>query len=175
MMLTGAVGAFAVTMLTGSGTLGVLVGALSGVALAFVFAVLTQTLASNQVATGLALTLFGVGLSALIGSNFVGSPVAPLPKLSIAGLSDLPVLGPILFGQDALVYLSILLLIGVAWFLKRTRVGMILRAVGESDVSAHSIGYDVIGFRYRAILFGGAAAGLGGAYLSLAYTPMRCV
>lgn len=172
MMLTGAVGAFAVTMLTGSGTLGVVVGALSGIALSFVFAVLTQTLASNQVATGLALTLFGIGLSALIGSNFVGSPVTPLPKLAFPGLTDLPVFGPILFGQDGLVYLSIVLLIGVAWFLKRTRAGMILRAVGESDVSAHSIGYDVIGIRYRAILFGGAMAGLGGAYLSLAYTPM---
>ena len=133
---------------------------------------LTLTLVSNQVATGLALTLFGLGLSALLGDGFVGSPIQPLPKLAIPGLSTIPVLGPVLFGQDALVYLSVALTIGVAWFLKRTRGGMILRACGDSDVSAHSIGYDVIKIRYMAVLFGGLCAGLGGAFLSLAYTPM---
>ncbi len=172
MMLAGAVAGFAVGVTTGSGILGVLAGAAAGTALAFAFGVLTLTLAANQVATGLALTIFGVGLSALVGAGFVGIPVEPLPKLAIGGLSDIPVVGPLLFGHDALVYLSIVATLGVAWFLRRARGGMILRAVGESDLSAHSIGYDVIAVRYRAVLFGGAMSGLGGAYLSLSYTPM---
>ncbi len=172
MMIAGAVAAFAVTATTGSSALGVLVGALAGMAMALVFGVLTLTLASNQVATGLALTIFGLGLSSLIGAGFVGIPVAPLPKLAIPGISDLPLVGPLLFGHDILVYLSLAAVIAVAWFLKKSRAGMILRAVGESDISAHSIGYDVIGVRYKAVLFGGAMAGLGGAFLSLSYTPL---
>ena len=172
MMLAGAVVGFAVTVTTGSNLLGVLAAALAGAGMAFLFGVLTLTLAANQVATGLALTIFGIGLSALFGAGFVGVPVVPLPKLSIAGLSDLPFFGPLLFGQDALVYLSIAATGAVAWFLKRSRPGMILRAVGESDLSAHSIGYNVIAVRYLAVLFGGAMAGLGGAFLSLSYTPM---
>jgi simple sugar transport system permease protein len=172
MMLAGAVTAFAVTVTTGNALLGIVTGALAGTALALAFGVLTLSLLANQVATGLALTIFGIGLSALVGSGFVGIPVDRLPRLSIAGLTDLPIVGPLLFGHDVLVYLSVLATIGVAWFLKRTRAGMILRAVGESDVSAHSIGYDVIKVRYLAVLFGGAMAGLGGAFLSLSYTPM---
>jgi simple sugar transport system permease protein len=172
MMLAGAVVGFAVAVTTGSGTLGVVAAALAGTAMAFIFGVLTLTLAANQVATGLALTIFGIGLSALFGSGYVGFPVAPLPKLAVPGLSDLPVIGPLLFGHDALVYLSVAATAAVAWFLKRTRGGMIVRAVGESDISAHSIGYNVIAVRYTAVLFGGAMAGLGGAFLSLSYTPM---
>lgn len=172
MMIVGAVSAFAVAVSTGSGTLGVLVGALAGMAMAFIFGVLTLTLAANQVATGLALTIFGLGLSSLIGAEFIGIAVAPLPKLALPVLSDIPVLGPLLFGHDALVYLSVVALVGVAWFLKKSRAGMILRAVGESDISAHSIGYNVIGVRYRAVLFGGAMSGLGGAFLSLSNTPL---
>ena len=172
MMILGAVAAFAVTATTGSSALGVVVGALAGMAMAFIFGVLTLTLASNQVATGLALTIFGLGLSSLIGAGFVGIPVAPLPKLAVPGLSDLPLVGPLLFGHDVLIYLSIAAVVAVAWFLKSSRPGMILRAVGESDISAHSIGYDVIAVRYRAVLFGGAMAGLGGAFLSLSYTPL---
>jgi simple sugar transport system permease protein len=172
MMLAGAVTAFAVTVTTGHSALGILAGAVAGAVMAFGFGVLTLTLAANQVATGLALTIFGVGLSALVGAGFVGMPVPPLPRLDIAGLSDIPVIGPLLFGHDALVYLSVAATLGVAWFLKRTRAGMILRAVGESDLSAHSIGFNVIGVRYRAVLFGGAMSGLGGAFLSLSYTPM---
>ena len=172
MMLAGAVTAFALGVTTGSASLAIVGGALAGVVMAFAFGVLTLSLLANQVATGLALTIFGIGLSALVGSGFVGIPVERLPRLQIPGLTDLPVLGPLLFGHDLLVYLSVLLTIGVAWFLKRTRAGMILRAVGESDVSAHSIGYDVIKVRYLAVLFGGAMAGLGGAFLSLSYTPM---
>jgi general nucleoside transport system permease protein len=172
MMLAGAVTAFAVTVTTGSATLGIITAAIAGAVLALAFGVLTLSLTSNQVATGLALTIFGIGLSALVGSGFVGVPVKRLPKLNFAGLSDLPVVGPLLFNHDVLVYLSIGATVAVAWFLKRSHGGMVLRAVGESDVSAHSIGYDVIRVRYMAVLFGGVMAGLGGAYLSLAYTPM---
>jgi general nucleoside transport system permease protein len=172
MMLAGAVTAFALGVTTGSASLAIVGGALAGVLMAFAFGVLTLSLLANQVATGLALTIFGIGLSALVGSGFVGIPVDRLPRLAVPGLSDLPLVGALFFGHDFLVYLSVALTVAVAWFLKRTRAGMILRAVGESDVSAHSIGYDVIRVRYLAVLFGGAMAGLGGAFLSLSYTPM---
>jgi simple sugar transport system permease protein len=172
MILGGAVTGFVATAVTGSGALGIAAAAFSGMLMALLFAVLTLSLLSNQVATGLALTIFGIGLSALLGAGFVGSPVPPLPKLEIPGLSALPVVGPVLFGQDVLVYLSWAMTAGVAWFLARTRSGMILRAVGESHEAAHAIGYPVIRIRYLAVMFGGAMAGLAGAYLSLSYTPM---
>ena len=172
MMLAGAVAAFAVAVGTGSAGLGIVAGALGGAALALVFAVLTISLLANQVATGLALTIFGVGLSALLGTGLVGKTVERLPSLDLPVLSDLPVIGPILFSHDFLVYFAVAMVLGVAWFLSRTRAGMILRAVGESHEAAHSIGYDVIRIRYLAILFGGAMSGLGGAFLSLSYTPM---
>ncbi len=172
MMLVGAIAAFAVASGSGSGLLGILAGALGGAATALIFAVLTLSLMANQVASGLALTIFGVGISALIGADFVGFALEPLPSLAIPGLSTIPVIGPILFGQDLLVYLSLVAVAGVAWFLTRTRAGLVLRAVGESHDSAHALGYPVIRIRYLATLFGGAMAGLGGAYLSLAYTPM---
>ena len=172
MMLVGAVSAFAAESLSGSAALGILAGAAAGAAMAGLFGVLTLTLTSNQVATGLALTIFGIGLSALAGSPFVGHPVPLLPKLAIPGLSTLPVAGPLLFSHDALVYFSVAATAGVAWFLRRSRAGLILRAVGEADESAHALGYGVIRIRALAVLFGGAMSGLGGAYLSLAYTPM---
>lgn len=172
MMLIGAVTGFAVTTTTGQPALGILAAILAGMAMALIFAVLTLVLMANQVATGLALTIFGVGLSALVGADFVGHPIAPLPKLSLPVLSDLPVIGPLLFGQDALVYLSVAMTFGVAWFLARSRGGLILRAVGESAESAHSIGHPVLLVRALACLFGGAMAGLAGAFLSLSYTPM---
>ena len=172
MMLVGAIAAFAVASATGSGLFGILAAAAAGTAMALIFAVLTLSLMANQVASGLALTIFGVGISALIGADFVGFAIDPLPSLSIPGLSAIPVIGPILFGQDALVYLSLAGVAAVAWFLARTRAGLVLKAVGESHDSAHALGYPVIRIRYAATLFGGAMAGLGGAYLSLAYTPM---
>jgi simple sugar transport system permease protein len=172
MMLIGAIAAFATASTTGSIFLAILVGAFSGVAVAGVFGVLTLTFLANQVATGLALTIFGIGLSALIGTNFVGVALEPLPKLNIVGLSTIPIVGKILFGQDVLVYLSLVLITGVAYFLARTRQGLILKAVGESPDSAHSLGYSVLTVRYMAVLFGGLMSGLGGAYLSLAYTPL---
>ncbi len=172
MMLAGAVTGFAVTVMTGSAMLGIVCAMLAGMAMAFIFGVLTLSLMANQVATGLALTIFGVGLSSLVGAGFVGIAIVPLPKLNIPVLSTLPVVGPLLFSHDILIYASVALTAGVAWFLKRSRGGMILRAVGESDESAHSIGYDVIRVRYMAVLFGGLMAGLAGAFLSLSYTPL---
>ena len=172
MMLVGAVSAFAVAAGTGSLYAGAAAGALAGASLAFLFGLLTLSLVANQVATGLALTIFGIGLSALIGQDYVGTPLNALPKLAVPGLSDAPFVGPVLFGHDALVYLSFALVAAVAWFLYRTRGGLVLRAVGESHDAAHAIGYPVIRIRYLAVAFGGAMAGIGGAYLSLVYTPM---
>jgi len=140
--------------------------------MSLIFAFLTLSLMANQVATGLALTIFGIGFSALVGSKFVGFAIDPLPALSIPGISAIPVIGPILFGQDFLVYLSIAVVVGVGWFLAKSRAGLVLKAVGDSHHSAHAIGYSVIKIRYLATMFGGAMAGLGGAYLSLSYTPM---
>lgn len=172
MMLVGAVCGFAVTIQTGSAVTGFLVAALAGAATASLFAVLTLFLLANQVATGLALTLFGVGLSALIGQGFVGIPLEGLPKLYIPGLTDLPVVGQALFGQDIMVYLAVAAVPLVHLFLYRTRAGLVLRAVGENHTAAHALGYKVLRIRFLAVLFGGAMAGLGGAFLSMDYTPM---
>ena len=172
MMVVGAIAAFACVASGAPPLVGIAAGALAGAGMAFLFGILTLTLLANQVATGLALTLFGIGLSALAGQGFVGTPVVPLAKLAVPGLSDLPFVGPVLFGHDALVYLSIIMLIGIRWFLFSSRGGLILRAVGCSHDAAHAIGHGVIVVRYLAVLFGGAMCGLGGAYLSLAYTPM---
>ena len=172
MMLVGAIAAFAAAVSTGSGLLAILVGAFSGVAVAAIFAVLTLTFLANQVATGLALTIFGVGLSALIGSSFVGISLEPLPQLNVEVLSTIPILGELLFGHDVLVYLSVTMIFLVGYFLSKTRSGLILRAVGESHDSAHALGYSVLTVRYLAILFGGFMSGLAGSYLSLVYTPL---
>jgi simple sugar transport system permease protein len=172
MMLLGAVCAFVTASATGSSLLGIGAGALAGIALSVLFAILTLTLATNQVASGLAVTIFGSGLSSLLGARFVGSSVAALPHLYIPLLSDIPVLGPLLLRQDGLVYASLAISGLVAWGLTHTRAGMILRAVGENAGSAHALGYNVLAIRAGAVLFGGALSGLAGAYLSLAATPM---
>jgi len=171
MMVMGAVAGFAVTNVTGSPLLGILGGLVAGMAVSLLFGVITLTLVANQVASGLALTLFGLGLSGLIGEAYVGTPGLRLPALDVPGLTDLPVVGRILFGQDVLVYASFALVAAVSWFLFRTRAGLVLRAIGDNHGSAHALGYSVIGVRYLAVMFGGACAGLGGAYLSVAYTP----
>jgi len=150
MMIMGAVAGFAATQATGSPALGLLAAMLAGMALAALFGFLTLTLATNQVATGLALTLLGLGLSGMIGEAFIGQPGLKLPRLEIPLLSDLPLVGPLLFGQDLLVYLSFALVAGVAWFLFRTRPGLILRSVGDNDVSAHALGYPVLRIRFLA-------------------------
>jgi simple sugar transport system permease protein len=172
MMIIGAIAAFATAVSTGNEFLAIIAGAGAGMLIALIFGVLTVYLQSNQVATGLALTIFGLGLSALIGHSYVGKTFDGLAKLNIPGLSDIPVIGPVLFGHDALVYLSVVSVAIVAWVLTRTRMGLLIRAVGENHDAAHSIGYSVTLVRLGAILFGGAMAGVGGAYLSVAYTPL---
>jgi ABC-type uncharacterized transport system permease subunit len=171
MMVMGAVAGFAVALLTGSLWLGVIAAMLAGMLMALLFGFLTLTLRANQVATGLALTLLGLGLSGVIGDGFVGVPGERLPRADIPVLTDIPLVGRILFGQDAIVYLSLLMVVAILWVLFRTRAGLILRAVGDNHTSAHALGYRVIAVRYLAVLYGGAMAGLGGGYLSLAYTP----
>jgi general nucleoside transport system permease protein len=171
MMVMGASCGFAAAILSGSTVVGALAGIAAGAALAALFALLTLGFAANQVASGLALTILGLGLSGLIGEDFVGARRDPAPKLHIAGLSNLPFVGPVLFGEDAFVYASFALLAGVSWFLWRTRTGLMLRAIGDNPVSAHALGHRVRGVRLAATLFGGACAGLAGAYLSLGYTP----
>lgn len=171
MMITGAVVAFAVAVNSGSPLLGFVAGAVAASALSLSFGVLTQYLLSNQVATGLGLTLVGLGLSSLIGKPYEGVKAPSLPRLDLGPLSDLPVVGRMLFSHDIMVYLSLVLVVAVWAFLKFTRAGLILRAVGESHDSAHALGYKVVRIRLLAILFGGACAGLGGAYISLVRVP----
>jgi simple sugar transport system permease protein len=171
MMIVGAACGFVGAYLTGSIAVGALCGILGGAALASVFALLTLGLAANQVASGLALTILGVGLSGLIGADFVGQKIDGAGRLHIPYLSDIPFLGRVLLGQDAFVYFSVALIVGIWFFLYRTRAGLVLRAVGDNHTSAHALGYPVLRIRALAVLFGGACAGLGGAYLPLAYTP----
>ncbi|WGW05793.1 ABC transporter permease [Tropicibacter oceani] len=171
MMITGAVVGFAVAVNTTSPGLGFVAAAVAGAVLSLTFGLLTQFMLSNQVATGLGLTLAGLGLSSLIGKPYEGIKSPTLPKFEIPLLSDLPILGKMLFSHDVMVYFSLLLVAAVWAFLKYTRAGLILRAVGESHDSAHALGYKVVYIRLFAILFGGACAGLGGAYLSLVRVP----
>jgi len=171
MMIVGAACGFGGALYTGSITVGALCGIVAGTLLALIFALMTLGLAVNQVATGLALTILGIGLSGLIGAGFVGERITPAPHLRVPGLTDLPYLGRILFGEDAFVYVSLFLIVGIWWFLYRTRAGLILRACGDNHLSAHALGYPVLRIRLFAVMFGGACAGLAGAYLPLAYTP----
>ena len=172
MMLVGAVTSFIVAATTHSPWLGVVAGTAAGAALSLIFGVLTLSLMANQVASGLALSLFGIGLSAFVGLNYVSVVIDPITPIAIPGLSDLPLVGKLLFGHNPLVYLSLALFAAIQWYLYRTRAGLIVRAVGESPQSAHAIGFPVVRIRYLAVLFGGACAGLGGAYLAVAYTPL---
>ena len=130
------------------------------------------TFQANQVAAGLALTIFGVGASAYIGLDYTSVALIGIQPLGVPLLGELPVVGPLLFSLDPLMYLSFAMFAGLSWFLYRTRSGLLLRAVGEDPASAHALGYSVIRVRYMAVLFGGAMAGLGGAYLALVYTPL---
>jgi len=171
MMIIGAVCGLAAAATSGSPTLGFAAAAGGGAALALIFAVLTQTLLANQVATGLALTLFGLGLSSLIGQGFVGVKPPQTPRLTFGPLTDIPFFGKVLFHHDPIVYLSIAIIAAVWAVLKYTRTGLILRAVGENHDAAHALGYKVRRVRLLAILFGGAMAGLGGAYISLVRVP----
>jgi simple sugar transport system permease protein len=170
MMLIGAVTAFAVTYNTGNPWLGILCAALASTAASLLFAFLTLSLSANQVATGLALTIFGTGFSSLFGQAYTGRPIGIFRSIFPAELSAHPVLR-LVFGHSPLVYFSLAMVFAVWWFLRRSRAGLILRAVGENDLSAHSIGYTVIGVRYAAVAFGGAMAGIAGSCFPLLLTP----
>jgi ABC-type uncharacterized transport system permease subunit len=154
-----------------SPALGFATAAIAGALLSLIFAILVLYFKSNQVATGLGLTLVGLGISALLGKPYEGIKSPSLESLDIPLLSDLPVVGRMLFSHDAMVYISILVVLLVWYTLKHTRLGLILRAVGENHDAAHALGYKVIHIRMFAIMFGGACAGLGGAYISLARVP----
>ncbi|CUH74896.1 urea ABC transporter, permease protein UrtB [Tritonibacter multivorans] len=171
MMIVGAIAGFATAVETGSPLFGFLISAFAGAALSLLFVIMTQVALANQVASGLALTLFGLGLSALMGQSYVGIKPPQLGQIHLPVLSDLPVVGQILFSHDIILYFGIALTAAVWAVLKYTRVGLILRAVGENHDAAHALGYKVVRIRILAILFGGACAGLGGAYISLIRVP----
>lgn len=171
MMIIGAVTGFGAAQITGSPWAGVFAAIICGALFSLLFGFLTLTLATNQVATGLSLTLLGLGIAGMIGEQFVGLPGVRLEAIDIPILSDLPLIGDLLFGQDPIFYMSVALAIGVWWFIFRTRAGLTLRAVGDSHTSAHALGIRVIAVRYLAVMFGGACAGLAGAHLSLVYIP----
>lgn len=170
MMLVGAIAGFAVQFYTGNPYFALVCGALAGAATSLIFGFLTLSLSANQTATGLALTIFGNGFSALAGAPFSARPISLMQPLFPDALADHPV-WRVVFGYAAPVYFSFFMVFAVWYFLKKTRAGLILRAVGENDLSAHSIGYSVIGVRYLAVLFGGAMAGLAGACFPLLLTP----
>ena len=171
MMIFGAITGFIATIETGSPWIGFVFSILGGASLAFIFALVTQVFRANQVASGLALTLFGLGLSSLLGHSYTGIKPATFSGLDVPVLSDIPILGVVLFQQDAIVYFSILAVIVVFIIFRNLRLGLILKAVGENHNSAHALGYNVILIRFGAILVGGAFAGLGGGYLSLVRVP----
>ncbi len=171
MMIIGAVCGFIVAVNTDSPMLGLLGAAIGGAVVSMLFAFLTQYLLSNQVATGLALTLFGLGMAALMGSSYNGIRPPRMARLEVEGLSDLPVVGKLFFSHDPVIYGSLVLVFAVWYFLNRTRAGLVLRACGENHEAAHSLGYNVQLIRFGAIMFGGACAGLGGAYVSLVRVP----
>jgi len=171
MMIVGAISGFAISVETGSPWLGFIAAAIGGAVLSLLFVLLTQVALANQVASGLALTLFGLGFSALMGQSYVGVKPPDMAEIHIPLISDIPVIGPILFQHDPILYLGIALTAAVWAVLKFTRVGLILCAVGENHDAAHALGYKVIKIRLMAILFGGACAGLGGAYISLIRVP----
>ncbi|MDP1901006.1 MAG: ABC transporter permease [Rubrivivax sp.] len=172
MMLVAAIAGFATGVATGSDWLAFGAGALAGGALAAAFGFLVIWLNANQVATGLALSLFGGGFSAFAGIRFVQEKLGERPQYSIPGLADLPFVGPALFRQHPMVYVAMALAAGLAWFLYRSRAGLVLRAVGESPESAHALGYPVRRIRMAAVVTGGALCGVAGAYLSVVYTPL---
>jgi len=173
MMLMGAVSGYAVTAITGSPWLGICASVLAGLAMSLLFGFLTITMLANQVATGLSLTIFGIGFSAYVGKPYTSAAVrASIDAMPIPGLASIPVIGPAFFSLTPLGYLAFIMFGVIGWFLYRTRAGLVLRSVGESPAVAHSVGFPVVGVRYGATLFGGAMAGLGSAHLSEFYAPM---
>ncbi len=172
MMLVAAIAGFAAAVHTGSDALAFAAGAGAGAVLALAFGVLVIWLNTNQYATGLALSLFGAGFSAFVGIGYTQEKLSERPRFEIPGLADVPFVGPALFKHHPMVYLAILLAVGLAWFLYRSRAGLVLRAVGESPESAHALGYPVRRIRLLAVTVGGALCGVAGAYISVVYTPL---
>jgi ABC-type uncharacterized transport system permease subunit len=172
MMLCAAIAGFATVVHTGNDWLGFAAGMGAGAVLAAIFGLLVIWLNTNQYATGLALTLFGAGFSAFVGTGFVQATMPPRPSFAIPFLSDIPLMGPALFRHHPLVYLTVFLALALIWFMYRTRSGLIMRSVGESPESAHALGYPVRRIRLLAVVVGGALCGLAGAYLSIIYTPL---
>jgi ABC-type uncharacterized transport system permease subunit len=171
MMLVGALAGYIVAIDTGSPELAFLGAMLAATALALIHAFLCVTLRVNQIVSGLAATLFGTGLTSFIGKPFVGvSPPAGLERIAVPGLSDIPFVGEVMFDQDVVVYASYLLAPALWYVIFRTRPGLNLRAIGESPATADAMGVGVATRRYLYTLLGGALAGAGGAYLSLAYS-----
>jgi ABC-type uncharacterized transport system permease subunit len=172
MMLCAAIAGFAMVVHTGSDFMGFVAGMGAGALMAAVFGVLVIWLNTNQYATGLALSLFGAGFSAFAGISYVQAKIPERPSFAVPFLSDIPLVGPALFRQHPLVYLTVVFALALIWFLYRTRSGLILRSVGESPESAHALGYPVRWIRLGAVVLGGALCGLAGAYLSIVYTPL---
>src|SRR5687767_8722149 len=172
MMLVAAIAGFATAVHTGSDWLAFGAGAAAGGLMAAAFGALVIWLNTNQVATGLALSLFGAGFSAFVGTGFVQERLATQPQYAIPLLADIPFLGAAVFRQHPMVYAAVALTVGVAWFLYRSRARLVLRSVGESAESAHALGYPVRRIRLAAVVTGGALCGVAGAYLSVAYTPL---
>jgi ABC-type uncharacterized transport system permease subunit len=172
MMLVAAVAGFAVAFTTGSDTLAFVAGAAAGAVLAAGFGLLVIWLNTNQYATGLALSLFGYGFSAFVGVAYVGQKLSDRQVLEVPGLAQIPFVGPALFKQHPMVYLTIVLTAALIWFLYKSRAGLVLRAIGESPESAHALGYKVRWLRLGAVMVGGALCGLAGAFLSVVYAPL---
>jgi simple sugar transport system permease protein len=171
MMIVGAVCGFIVAVETGSAWLGLVGAIIGGAVISSIFAILTQILLANQVASGLALTLFGLGISAMIGNGYTGIKPPSFKPIDIPFLGDLPFIGPAILSHDPVVYIGLGLVCLVWYFLNKTKKGLILRAIGENHDAAHALGYKVIMVRVSAIIFGGMCAGLGGAYISLVRVP----
>ncbi|MFO1219266.1 MAG: ABC transporter permease [Burkholderiaceae bacterium] len=172
MMLVAAIAGFATAVHTGSDWLAFAAGMGAGAVLAAAFGVLVIWLNTNQYASGLALSLFGAGFSAFAGIKYTQEKLGERAKFEIPGLADLPFVGPAFFKQHPIVYLTVLGAIALAWFLYRSRAGLVLRAIGESPESAHALGYPVRRIRLAAVVAGGALCGLAGAYISVVYTPL---
>lgn len=172
MMLCAAIAAFATGVHTGSDVMGFAAGALAGAFAALVFGLLVIYLNTNQYATGLALSLFGAGFSAFVGVGYVQANLTARSHYAVPGLEDIEFLGPALFQHHPMVYLTVLLALGLVWFLNKTRPGLVLRSIGESPESAHALGYNVRAIRLWAVIAGGALCGLSGAYISIIYTPL---
>jgi general nucleoside transport system permease protein len=172
LLLVAAIAGFATVVHTHDNLTGFVAGAAAGAALAAVFGALVIWLNTNQYATGLAASLFGSGVSAFVGVPYTQESLGEHPSSAIPGLSELPWIGPALFRHHPLVYLTVLLAVGLSWWLSRARSGLVLRAIGESPETAHALGYPVRRIRFACVAAGGALCGLAGAYLSIIYTPL---